>query len=194
MQSQELLKSTSQYITGEIQALVPTMRFNCSGKITSWKLGVHSFNISVESIQLQVWRYIGDGVYRLVGSNSVPHDQIGTPEIVTQNVPTSGQISFTTGDIIGFSINTTDYGLLLDSDSNNSNILYIPLVLGKQLCTFNATCIEVIQIKRNFLPQLQVHYGKYNLACCTCLVLVHSFIMWHTCMCTCTLRWNDCQI
>ena len=181
MQSQELLNSTSQYITGEIQALVPAMRFNCSGKITSWNLGVHSFNISVESIQLQVWRYIGDGVYRLVGSNSVLHDQIETPKIVTQNVPTNEQISFTIGDIIGFSINTVDYRLLLDSPSNNSNILYIPSVPGKQLCTINTTCVEILQIKRNFLPQLQVHYGKYNLTCCTCLVLVHSIIMWHTC-------------
>lgn len=193
MQSQELLKSTSQYITGEIQALVPGMRFNCSGKITSWKLGVHSFNVSVESIQLQVWRYISDGVYRLVGSNSVLQDQNETPKIVTQNVLTNEQINFTTGDIIGFSINTLDYRLLLDSTSNNSNILYTPSVPGKQLCTFDTTCVEIIQIKRNFLPQLQIHYGN-NLTCCTCLVLVHSFIMWHTCMCTYTLRWNDHQI
>ena len=164
MQSQELLKSTSLYISGEIQALVPGMRFNCSGKITSWKLGVpqHNFDISLESIQLQVWRYISDGIYRIVGSNSVLHDQTEAPKIVTQTVLANEQISFTTGDIIGFTINTVDYRLLLDSTSNNSNsnIVYIPSVPGKQLCTFDTTCVEIVQIKRNFLPQLQIHYGK----------------------------------
>ena len=163
MQSQGLLQSTSQYITGGIQALVPAIRFNCSGKITSWKLGVpqHNFNISVESIRLQVWRCISDGVYRLVGSNSVLHGQIETPKIVTQTVLTNEQINFTTGDIIGFSINTVDYRLLLDSSDNNySNIIYIPSVPGKQLCTFDTTCAQIIQIKQNFLPQLQIQYGK----------------------------------
>ena len=150
-------------MTGEVQALVPGMRFNCSGKITSWRLGVpqHSFDTSVAPIRLQVWRYISDGVYRLVGSNSVLHNQTETPRIVTHNVLINEQISFTTGDIIGFSIITADYRLLLDAtENNNSDIIYIPSVPGRQLCTFNTTCTQLLQTRRNFLPQLQIRYGK----------------------------------
>ena len=163
MQSQGLLNTTSHSMTGEIQALVQGMRFNCSGKITSWELGVpkQNFEISVEPIRLQVWRNISNGVYRLVGSNSVWHNQTGLPKNVTQDVPTNEQINFITRDIIGFSINAVDYRVLLDStDNNNSNILYIPSVHGKQLCTFDTTCEQILQIKQNFLPQLRVHYGK----------------------------------
>jgi len=162
MQSKELLKSTNQYITGEIQALVPGMRFNCSGKITSWEIAVlqQNFSTSVEPIKLQVWRHIGDGIYKLMGSNSVSHDQMEEPKIVTQNVITNDQISFTTGDIIGFSINTANYKLLLDLSDSNGSTIYTPLVPGKQFCTFDTTCDQIIQIKQNLLPQLQIHYGK----------------------------------
>ena len=164
MQSQELLKATNHSITGEIQALVLGMRFNCSGKITSWTLRVReeNFEISVEPIRLQVWRNISNGVYRLVGSNSIRQNQTGLPKVVKQDVPTNEQINFTTGDIIGFSIITENYKVFLDSTDNNSNsnILYIPSVPGKQFCTFNTTCEQILKIRRNFLPQLQVHYGK----------------------------------
>lgn len=168
MQSEELLKSTNQYITGEIQALVPGMRFNCSGRITSWTIAVtqQNFNTSVDKIKLQVWRYVNDNIYRLVGSNSVSHNQIEMPGIVTQTVLTNDQITFTDGDIIGFSINTADYRLLLEStNSSNGNIIYTPLVDGQQLCTFDTTCDQIIQIKHNFVPQLQLHYGKYCQYC-----------------------------
>lgn len=152
-------------MTGEIQALVPGMRFNCSGKITSWKLAVpqQSFNNSVEPITLQVWRYNDKGIYRLVGSHSASHDQSDAPKIVTQNVPMNDQINFTTGDIIGFTINTADFKLLLDSSDNNGNIIYTPSVSSKQLCTFDTTCDQIVKIKKNFLPQLQIQYGKNNL-------------------------------
>ena len=162
MQSKELLTSTNQYITGEVQALVPTMRFNCSGKITSWKIAIQqqNFELSIEPIKLQVWRYISDGVYRLVGSNSIPHDQTEMPTIVTHNVSTNNQISFTAGDVIGFSITTTDYRLLLDPTNATSDIIYVPSITDRQLCTFDTTCDQITQMKQNFIPQLHIFYGK----------------------------------
>ena len=162
MQSKELLKSTSQSITGEIQALVPGMRMNCSGKITSWKIAVpqQNFEISGAPIKLQVWRYVSDGVYRLIGSNLILHNQTEVPTVVVQNVSTNDQITFTTGDIIGFSINTTNYKLLVDSVSDNRSIIYTPSVPNKQLCTFDTKCDQIIEVRRNFIPQLQMHYGK----------------------------------
>lgn len=162
MQHKELLTSTNQYINGEIQALVPTMRFNCSGKITAWKIAIpqQNFELSVEPIKLQVWRYISDGVYRLIGSNSILYDQTEMPTIMTHNISTNNQISFTTGDVIGFSITATDYRLLLDSTNASSDIIYVPLVNGRQLCTFDTTCDQITQIKQNFVPQLNILYGK----------------------------------
>lgn len=168
MQS-ELLKSTNQYITGQIQALVPEMRFNCSGKITSWKIAVpqQNFNTSIEPIKLQVWRHTSNNIYRLVGSNSVFHDQTEMPKVVTQNVSANDQIIFKTGDIVGFHINMDKYRLLIDSTNNSKDILYTPSVSNRQLCTFNTTCDQIIRIKRNFLPQLLIHYGKQSV----CLIL-----------------------
>ena len=187
MQHKELLTSTNHYITGEIQALVPTMRFNCSGKITSWKMAIlqQNFELSVEPIKLQVWRYIGDGVYRLIGSNSIPYDQTEMPTIVTHNVSTNNQISFTAGDVIGFFITNSNYRLLLDSTNASSDIIYIPSVTGRQLCTFNTTCDQIIRMKKNFMPQLNIIYGKNIVVFCLCCVLDKLMYHIHTPSCVC---------
>ena len=193
MQSKELLTSTNQYITGEVQALVPTMRFNCSGKITSWKIAIQqqNFELSIEPIKLQVWRNISDGVYRLVGSNSIPHTQTEMPTIMTHNVSTNNQISFTAGDVIGFSITTTDYRLLLDPTNATSNIIYVPSITDRQLCNFDNTCDQIVQMKQNFIPQLHIFYGKILLCFFLCCVLDN--LMHHirtpscVCVCVCTV-------
>ena len=140
------------------------MRFNCSGKIKSWKMGFSQtyFDPSVKSYKLQVWRYHSNGMYQLLGSNEIlTNESTGEPQILTYNVPESSQIRFSVGDIVGFYINTDNSTLLFEStDMGSDVVLYTSVSSGEQLCTFDTTCSNQI-IKMKQLPQIQVEYGTF---------------------------------
>lgn len=125
------------------------------------------FDPLVKSYKLQVWRYLSNGMYQLLGSNEIPtNESTGVPQMLTYNVPESHQITFSPGDIVGFHIATDNSTLLFESTDAGSDVaLYTLISSGEQLCTFDTKCDKEI-IKMRQLPQIQVGYGA-SLSLCS---------------------------
>ena len=85
------------------QALIPSYRFDCSGNITEWLVGVTSPTVELIEIELQVWRPTvnhdnGPPCFSRVGSNIFT---VSSTVQVANFTPTE-QIEFQSGDVVGF--------------------------------------------------------------------------------------------
>lgn len=109
-------------LRGSIQAIIPTYRFTCSGRITQWG-GCFLPEADFEQyyVRYQVWRESLPGCFHLVGSNS-PQSS-GDPLRLNgrcnlTSVPYDEQITVQAGDVVGFFSNYWE-GLHVTLDSNS---------------------------------------------------------------------------
>ena len=69
--------------------------FSSSGKVTSWQI----YGEKAGTLTFQIYRYISGNTYQLIGENTVTTSNIG---LQTFNISSADQISFETGDFIGW--------------------------------------------------------------------------------------------
>ena len=82
------------------QVLIPSYRFNCSGNITEWLVGITSPTVELIEIELQVWRPVNNTgfCFNKVGGNMIT---VSSTVQVANFTPTE-QIQFQSGDVVGF--------------------------------------------------------------------------------------------
>ena len=82
------------------QALIPSYRFNCSGNITEWLVGVTSPTVELIEIELQVWRPVNNTglCFSKVGGNMITVSSV----VQVANFTPTEQIQFQSGDVVGF--------------------------------------------------------------------------------------------
>ncbi len=146
--------------TSSKQVIVPEMRFDCVGSITSWS--AHTLVLTLENfleflghtITFQVWRPSEDGrSYMLVGSNVLTFQGqrlrdgitrvLGRNDVAyfsfTESISISEQISFIPGDVVGW------YYTATSGHSNKPlSILYtdhvsFPVDIAATLLVFDGT-------------------------------------------------------
>ena len=82
------------------QALIPSYRFNCSGNITEWLIGLASQTVESIEIELQVWRPVNNSglCFNKVGGNIFTV----LSKVQVANLMPTKQIEFQSGDVVGF--------------------------------------------------------------------------------------------
>ena len=110
------------------QAIIPSYRFNCCGKIVSWGVDVQPDGQGIDrmfSLHLQVWRpsptVRTTGCYSLVGNNSFTSVKIYERIVRATPYPQSN-IEFQPGDVLGFYVESArggnNEGVAILSDIN----------------------------------------------------------------------------
>ena len=100
-------KENNRRIGLHYQAIIPTYKFNCCGRITEWGLDV--FDNGSFTLDLQVWRpsptvddSTGTGCYSLVGNNRFTSISVNGGVAIVTPSPQDYSIHFQSGDVLGF--------------------------------------------------------------------------------------------
>ena len=169
------------------QVILPGLRFNCNGSITSWSALVVSENFTFSQsnfqVTFQVWRPTGSGRYNLVGydeihphaitlrSNTTPYPHPHNKTLVYINLTSSEDkrsLYFQSGDIVGFYISIlgitrpfyVTYRNATASDSEDSvlDMYYIITSREKQLCQMSE-CSDRTKVIPSVIPNIYFIYG-----------------------------------
>lgn len=111
------------------QAIVPSYRFDCCGRITEWGLDVHpggGRDDHMYTLDLQVWRpsptVKTSGCYSKVGNNTFTSVSLSNDVAMVTPLP-QDRIDFQPGDVLGFSVieaRGTGRGVVVLHDSQTS--------------------------------------------------------------------------
>ena len=130
--------STDQIAGDQLQAIVPSYRFACPGKITGWG-GCFSPSDSNDRYHMvyQVWRERVPGCYQLVGPTSLPPEPHNSNLLILQGgcnrtaLSVEDQIQVERGDVVGFYV---DYWISLPRSSlsnPNNHVAGVQVVSGR---------------------------------------------------------------
>ena len=129
--------SVQHDVKDRFQAIVPAYTFNCSGKVTEWRVCVQ--HDGSYFIYFQIWRpTITEGCYELVGNNTAENDageDVPLRSIVDSDYPCcivlpvkeDRQIVVQSGDVVGYyvdRVDETEGGLQWAYDSNEVTVYY----------------------------------------------------------------------
>ena len=171
-------KNTTQFLTNEdgaiwtgLQAVIPDMKFTCSGVITGWT-GWFTLNQNfqvTQSVRLQVWRpsCTEDQELELVGTNLVLvlHDDNRMFYEVNQNISEAKRIAFQPGDVIGFQVlnptGTAEPATPLISNSSDMTMYHTSFTY--QQPTKLSLCDSEVSTLKGIQPQVSPIVGKYLL-------------------------------
>ena len=172
-------KNTTQFLTNEhgaiwtgLQAVIPEMKFTCSGVITGWTgwFTLNQIFQVTQSVRLQVWRpsCTEDQELELVGNNfvSVLHDDNGMFYEVNQNISVSRRIAFQPGDVIGFQVlNPTGAAAQPATPliSNSSDMTMYHTSFTNQQPTKLSLCDSEVSTLKGIQPQVSPIVGKHLL-------------------------------
>ena len=168
------------------QVILPGLRFNCNGSITSWSALVVSENFTFSDLNFQmtfqVWRPTGSGRYNLVGydviyphaptlrSNTTQYPHPHNSNLVYINLTRqmdNRPLYFQSGDIVGFYINNhvftkpfyVTYRNATASDSEDSVLdMYYITSRNQQLCQMSE-CSDRTKVIPSVIPNIYFTYG-----------------------------------
>ena len=169
-------KNTTQFLTNEagaiwtgLQAIIPEMKFTCSGIITGWT-GWFAFNQNfkvTQSIRLQVWRpsCTEDQELELVGTNLVLvlYEENKMFYEVNQDILEARRIAFHPGDVIGFQVlnptGTAQPATPLISNSSDMTMYHTSFTI--QQPTKLSLCDSEVSTLKRIQPQVSAIVGKH---------------------------------
>ena len=83
---------------GNAQGIFPEVGFTCNGSIQSWVFGARYEGHEDQSIELQIWRPTGNGVYTKVGNTTIFTTEVGDLYETRLFSP----LDFQAGDVLGY--------------------------------------------------------------------------------------------
>ena len=147
-----------------VQGLIPSRSFGCSGRVRRWSGCVQSNPSATDYIiQFQVWRPGDGGCFALVGSNSPPSSDSERDFNVVSidggfclefDVPRHEQVEFQPSDVIGYyiGVRTSVQAFLVNTHTNAT--LYLSHSIGEEYKeTFYASysqCIAIVSVTGGF--------------------------------------------
>ena len=122
--SGQVTSSTLEYPGYNQQAVIPSIKFTCSGKVKSWTLAAEWVEGSAWSfIELQIWRPNGsDGLYNKVGSTIIETEQ--KEERLYHHHLSSNDLTFQAGDVLGYYQSMGEMKLIFGDFGYGSNMYY----------------------------------------------------------------------
>ena len=115
---------TSGFPNYNQQAVIPSIKFTCSGKVKSWTLAAEWVEGSAWSfIELQIWRPNGsDRLYNKVGSTIIKTEQ--KEERLYHHHLSSNDLTFQAGDVLGYYQSMGEMKLIFGDFGYGSNNVY----------------------------------------------------------------------
>ena len=107
-----------------VQAVIPSINFTCSGTILSWVFGALWVGNNTDSItELQIWRpNNGDGSYTRVGTTAI--NVIAGSQNMLYRYYLSSPLPFQAGDILGYYWTGSHLRLIFETVGNGHLLYY----------------------------------------------------------------------
>ena len=109
--------------SGNVQGIFPEVGFTCNGNIQSWVFGARYEGHEDQSIELQIWRPTGNGVYTKVGNTTI----FTTEEGNLYETRLSSPLAFQAGDVLGYyqpELSQTKLRLRFERDGRYPQLAY----------------------------------------------------------------------